>query len=176
MILMSNKIGALCPNRVEISTSLLPGLPYFSIVGASMQVADIRYTIADALTASSYEFPPHRVTVNIYPAVDSSYVPLLALPVSMSLLAAMSAIHADELHSLYTFGLLHDDGTIGHIDDARELVSEALRAGARRIILPQDNNEDITDIDPETLLDTDIVYVSDLTETVHALHGRCMVA
>ena len=56
-----------CPVQVEVDVSF--GLPGFTMVGLpDASVRESRDRVRSAIRNSGYEFPPHRVTVNLAPA------------------------------------------------------------------------------------------------------------
>ncbi|MBU3725567.1 MAG: ATP-dependent protease, partial [Burkholderiaceae bacterium] len=65
-VVHSRAIAALTPLPVSVETDLSNGLPQFSIVGLpDAAVREAKERVRAAILNSGFEFPQHRITVNL---------------------------------------------------------------------------------------------------------------
>src|SRR6188472_1627113 len=77
--------------QVEVDVSF--GLPTFGMVGLpDASVRESRDRVRSAIRNSGYEFPPHRVTVNLAPADVRKAGASFDLPIALGVLAASGVI------------------------------------------------------------------------------------
>src|SRR5262252_7777195 len=80
-----------CPVFVEVDVSF--GLPSFAMVGLpDASVRESRDRVRSAIRNSGYEFPPHRVTVNLAPADIRKAGSSFDLPIALGVLAATGLV------------------------------------------------------------------------------------
>src|SRR5512138_377542 len=80
-----------CPVHVEVDVSF--GLPGFTMVGLpDASVRESRDRVRSAIRNSGFEFPPHRVTVNLAPADIRKAGSSFDLPVALAVLAAAGSL------------------------------------------------------------------------------------
>ena len=76
-----------CPVHVEVDVSF--GLPSFTMVGLpDASVRESRDRVRSAIRNSGFEFPPHRITVNLAPADVRKAGSSFDLPIALGILAA----------------------------------------------------------------------------------------
>ena len=76
-----------CPVHVEVDVGL--GLPFFRMVGLpDASVRESRDRVRAAIRNSGFDFPPHRVTVNLAPADVRKAGSAFDLPIALGILAA----------------------------------------------------------------------------------------
>ncbi len=76
-----------CPVHVEVDVSF--GLPSFTMVGLpDASVRESRERVQLAIRNSGFEFPPHRITVNLAPADVRKAGASFDLPIALGILAA----------------------------------------------------------------------------------------
>ena len=74
------------PVQIEIDVSF--GLPHFTMVGLpDPTVRESRDRVRSAIKNSGFEFPPHRITVNLAPADVRKAGSSFDLPIALGLLA-----------------------------------------------------------------------------------------
>ena len=79
--------------HVEVDVSF--GLPAFTMVGLpDASVRESRDRVRSAIRNSGFEFPPHRVTVNLAPADVRKAGSSFDLPIALGVLAATGRRHA----------------------------------------------------------------------------------
>src|SRR5919201_575805 len=85
-----------CPVHVEVDVSY--GLPSFKMVGLpDTSVRESRDRVRSAIRNSGFEFPPHRITVNLAPADVRKAGSSFDLPIALGLLAAAGRIVRREI-------------------------------------------------------------------------------
>ena len=76
-----------CTVQVEVDVSF--GIPSFTMVGLpDMSVRESRDRVRSAIRNSGFDFPPHRITVNLSPADIRKAGSLFDLPIALGVLAA----------------------------------------------------------------------------------------
>src|SRR3954453_10187795 len=80
-----------CAVQVEVDVSF--GFPRFNMVGLpDATVRESRDRVRSAIRNSGFEFPPHRITVNLAPADVRKGGSSFALPIALGLLANSGAL------------------------------------------------------------------------------------
>src|SRR4030095_14174629 len=79
------------PVHVEVDVSF--GLPGFTMVGLpDASVRERRDRVRSAIRKSGFEFPPHRITVNLSPAGVRKAGASFDLPIALGILAASGVV------------------------------------------------------------------------------------
>src|SRR5215471_11679849 len=100
-----------CPVQVEVDVSF--GMPLFTMVGLpDASVRESRDRVKSAIRNSGFEFPPHRVTVNLAPADVRKAGAAFDLPIALGVLAASGVVERREIADLILLGELSLDGSI----------------------------------------------------------------
>src|ERR1051326_8446016 len=87
------------PVTIEVDVSF--GLPTFTMVGLpDPSVRESRDRIRSAIRNSGYEFPPHRVTVNLAPADVRKAGSAFDLPIALGILAAQGIVERREIRDV----------------------------------------------------------------------------
>src|SRR5258707_4862203 len=80
-----------CPVHVEVDVSF--GFPSFTMVGLpDASVRESRDRVRSAIRNSGFEFPPHRITVNLQPSDVRKAAPSFDLPLAIGILAAQGIV------------------------------------------------------------------------------------
>src|SRR6187455_2244668 len=80
-----------CPVQVEVDVSF--GLPSFVMVGLpDTSVRESRERVKLAIRNSGFEYPPHRITVNLSPADLRKAGTSFDLPIALGILAASGVV------------------------------------------------------------------------------------
>src|SRR6201993_3160429 len=99
------------PVNVEVDVSF--GFPGFTMVGLpDASVRESRDRVRAAIRNSGFEFPPHRITVNLAPADVRKAGASFDLPIALGILAAQGAVERREIADLVILGELSLDGSI----------------------------------------------------------------
>src|SRR3954463_1609484 len=100
-----------CPVHVEVDVGF--GFPSFAMVGLpDASVRESRDRVRSAIRNSGYEFPPHRITVNLAPADIRKAGAAFALPIALGVLAATGLVKRRTIPDLLLVGELSLDGAI----------------------------------------------------------------
>ncbi|MSO61302.1 MAG: ATP-binding protein [Acidobacteria bacterium] len=127
-----------CRVHVEIDISF--GLPHFQLVGLpDASVRESRDRVRAAIRNSGYEFPAHRITINLAPGDVRKAGPGFDLPMALGMLAATGVIQASALAGIVHVGELSLDGSIQPARGVLAIAAEARRSGARALLLPFEN-------------------------------------
>ena len=100
-------------NPVSIEVDITFGLPGLTIVGLpDASVRESRDRIRSAVRNSGYEFPRHRIIVNLAPADVRKAGSAFDLPIALGVLAAAGVISRRDVDDVLILGELSLDGTI----------------------------------------------------------------
>ena len=100
-----------CPVHVEVDVSF--GLPGFTMVGLpDASDRESRDRVRSAIRNSGFQFPPHRITVNLAPADVRKAGASFDLPIALGILAAAGIVERREIADLVLLGELSLDGSI----------------------------------------------------------------
>ena len=100
-----------CAVQVEVDVSF--GLPIFTMVGLpDASVRESRDRVKSAIRNSGFEFPPHRITVNLAPADVRKAGSSFDLPIALGILAAQGVVERREIADIVVLGELSLDGGI----------------------------------------------------------------
>jgi magnesium chelatase family protein len=127
-----------CPVQVEVDVSF--GLPGFTMVGLpDASVRESRDRVRSAIRNSGFEFPPHRITVNLAPADVRKAGASFDLPIALGVLAAQGAVERRHVADLVVLGELSLDGSIHATRGVLPIAAAARREGLAGILLPTAN-------------------------------------
>src|SRR5471032_2501699 len=153
-----------CPVHVEVDVSF--GFPSFTMVGLpDASVRESRDRVRSAIRNSGFEFPPHRVTVNLAPADVRKAGASFDLPIALGILAATGIVVRREIADLVLLGELSLDGSIHATRGVLPIAVAARRDGLSGILLPAGNASEASIVSG-----LDIIAVSSLVEAVRALN------
>lgn len=151
--------------QVEVDVSF--GLPTFSMVGLpDSSVRESRDRVRSAIRNSGFEFPAHRITINLAPADVRKRGTSFDLPIALGVLAASGAIERRDFTHLVMVGELSLDG---RIQPTRGVLPVALAARRNRLSLfvAAANGREAA-----MAPDLEIGMVSSLTEAVAVLNEQ----
>src|SRR5687767_9056405 len=124
--------------QVEVDVSF--GLPSFAMVGLpDTGIRESRDRIRSAIRNSGFEFPPHRITVNLSPADVRKEGATYDLPIAVGLLAAAGLVLRRDVDDLLLIGALSLDGGIQPARGVLPVAAAARREGYRGLLLPRRN-------------------------------------
>ncbi len=126
------------PVQIEVDVSF--GLPHFTMVGLpDATVRESRDRVRAAIRNSGFEFPHHRITVNLAPADVRKAGSSFDLPIALGLLATSGCLTRQSIDDTLVLGELSLDGGINGIRGVLPIAVAARRLGLTRVLLPPQN-------------------------------------
>jgi magnesium chelatase family protein len=152
------------PVHVEVDVSF--GLPHFTMVGLpDATVRESRDRVRSAIRNCGFEFPHHRITVNLAPADVRKAGSSFDLPIALGLLAVSGPLKRQTINDTVVLGELSLDGGINGIRGVLPIAVSARRLGVRRLLLPPHNAAEASVVDG-----LEVCIVRSLQEAVDALN------
>lgn len=152
---------------ILVETDVSQGMGCFNIVGLpDTAVKEARERIRSAIRNSGFEFPRHRVTVNLAPADIKKQGPVYDLPVALSLLQARGGINAGAADGTMTIGELSLDGAVRPVNGVLTAALMAVRRGYTSMIVPKENAAEAAAVP-----NLSVTGVQSLREAVEHLNG-----
>jgi magnesium chelatase family protein len=125
---------------VSIEVDVAFGLPHFTMVGLpDATVRESRDRVRSAIRNSGFEFPHHRITVNLAPADVRKAGSSFDLPIALGLLATSGPLSRRTIHDTVVLGELSLDGGINAIRGVLPIAVAARKLGLKRLLLPPQN-------------------------------------
>jgi magnesium chelatase family protein len=125
---------------VRVEADVGAGNPHFTVVGLPDDaVKESRDRVASALRNSQFQFPMHRITVNLAPADIRKEGPAFDLPIALCLLAATEQFASSDLGDFAAVGELSLDGSVRGITGVLPIALAAKAAGKKHLIIPAAN-------------------------------------
>ncbi len=157
-----------CTVSVEVDVSF--GLPGFTLVGLpDTSVRESRDRVKSAIRNSGFEYPPHRITVNLAPADIRKAGSLFDLPIALGVLAASGAVTRRNVNDVMLLGELSLDGGIHSARGVLPIAAAARRQKFRSLLLPRPNRAEAAVVEG-----LELFAVRSLSEAVAALNDPAM--
>jgi magnesium chelatase family protein len=154
-----------CFVHVEVDVSF--GFPSFTMVGLpDVSVRESRDRVRSAIRNSGYEFPPHRITVNLAPADIRKAGAAFDLPIALGILAASGVLERREIADLLLIGELSLDGSIHPTRGVLPIAAAARRDGIAGLLVPAPNVSEASIVSG-----LQVYAVSSLTHAVNVLNA-----
>jgi magnesium chelatase family protein len=126
------------PVSVQVDVSF--GLPVVTMVGLpDASVRESRDRVRLAIRNSGFQFPAHRVTVNLAPADVRKAGASYDLPIALGILAASGVVSRRHIDDIVLVGELALDGSIQPTRGVLPVAAAARRDGAAGLLLPAVN-------------------------------------
>jgi magnesium chelatase family protein len=152
------------PVHVEVDVSF--GLPHFTMVGLpDATVRESRDRVRSAIRNCGFDFPHHRITVNLAPADVRKAGSSFDLPIALGLLAVSGRLTRPTIDDTVVLGELSLDGAINGIRGVLPIAVSARRLGIARLLLPPQNAAEASVVDG-----LEVCVVRSLQEAVEALN------
>jgi magnesium chelatase family protein len=159
-----------CPVHVEVDVSF--GMPQFTMVGLpDTSVRESRDRVRSAIRNSGFEFPPHRITVNLAPADVRKAGAAFDLPIALGILAASGVVERRHVPEIVLLGELSLDGSIHGTRGVLPIAAAARRDGLAGILLPASNASEAA-----IVTGLEVLGVSSLAQAVQALNDPSSAA
>jgi len=129
---------------VEVEVDIDVGVQVFQIVGLPKgAVREARMRIPSAMESAGFEFPTHKITVNLAPADRKKDGTAFDLPMAVGIMAAERKLPVQRegfhLEDYLVVGELGLDGEIRPVEGALPLAAHARDAGLSGVIVPEQN-------------------------------------
>jgi magnesium chelatase family protein len=128
-------------------------------------VRESRDRVRSAIRNSGFEFPSHRITVNLAPADVRKAGSSFDLPIALGLLATSGDLARRAVDDTVVLGELSLDGGINGIRGVLPIAVAARRLGLRRLLLPPQNAAEASVVDG-----IEVCIARSLPEAVDALN------
>src|SRR5687767_6734618 len=128
-------------------------------------VRESRDRVRSAIRNSGFEFPHHRITVNLAPADVRKAGSSFDLPIALGLLATSGPLTRQAVDDTVIVGELSLDGAINAIRGVLPIAVAARRLGLRRLLLPPQNAAEACVVEG-----IEVCLVRSLPEAVDALN------
>jgi len=152
------------PVHVEVDVSF--GLPVFTMVGLpDATVRESRDRVRSAIRNSGFDFPRHRITINLAPADVRKAGSSFDLPIALGLLAVSGSLTRRAVTDTLVVGELSLDGGINGIRGVLPIAIAARRLGLKRLLLPPQNAPEACVVEG-----LEVCHVRSLAEAVAALN------
>jgi magnesium chelatase family protein len=152
------------PVHIEVDVAF--GLPHFTMVGLpDATVRESRDRVRSAIRNSGFEFPHHRITVNLAPADVRKAGSSFDLPIALGLLATSGPLTRRAVDDTVIVGELSLDGAINGIRGVLPIAVAARRLGLKRLLLPPQNAAEASVVEG-----LDVCVARSLPEAVDALN------
>ncbi|HUU36063.1 MAG TPA: YifB family Mg chelatase-like AAA ATPase, partial [Vicinamibacterales bacterium] len=126
------------PVSVEVDVTF--GLPVFAMVGLpDASVRESRDRVRAAIRNSGYDFPPHRITVNLAPADVRKGGAAFDLPIAVAILAAAGVLPCRDARRLAVVGELSLDGAVLPTRGVLPVAASLRRQGIEALVLADAN-------------------------------------
>ncbi len=151
---------------VEVEIDLTSKIPGFVIVGLPEgAVKESKERVLAALKNSGFKIPPKKFTVNLAPADIRKEGSLFDLPIALGILKALDYVNIPD--DFLIVGELSLDGKIKRAKGVLSIVSDAVKKGIKKFIVPPQNAEEAG------LVEGAFIYTpSSLTESVLFFKGE----
>lgn len=137
--------------HVEVDVSF--GIPHFSLVGLpDTSVRESRDRVRAAIRNSGFDFPAHRITINLAPADVRKAGSAFDLPIALGVLAAEGGLGDRDIRRIVVVGELSLDGTIHAARGVLPIAVAARARAAQALLLPAVNAAEAAVVDTLRLL------------------------
>ena len=135
-----------CQVHVEVDVAF--GLPSFTVVGLpDAGVRESRDRVRTAIRNSGFEFPAHRVTVNLAPADIRKAGASFDLPIALGILAATGLVSRRDVDDVLVIGELSLDGGIQAARGVLPIAAAARRERLGGLLLPSRNRREASAVE-----------------------------
>ena len=165
--LRSATVFGVAATLVSVEVDVSFGLPTFSMVGLpDSSVRESRDRVRSAIRNSGYEFPAHRITVNLAPASLRKRGTSFDLPIAIGVLAASGLLNHREFDRLLVIGELSLNG---EVRSTPGVLPVALLARRQKLTLMTPSG---CAGQAAVVPGLDVKAVASLARAIDVLHGR----
>lgn len=154
--------------KIDVEVDVNMGLPKYDIVGLpDTAVKESKERVRSAIKNSGYNFPVHRITVNLAPANKKKEGPAFDLGIAVSILTATSQIESIRVKDFIFIGELGLDGSLKPVNGLLPILISAREQGYASFIVPFENMKEASYIDG-----INVYCFSKLVEVIEFLKGE----
>ena len=154
--------------KVDVEVDINQGLPKYDIVGLpDTAVKESKERVRSAIKNSGYNFPVHRITVNLAPANKKKEGPSFDLAIAVSILTATAQIENPRVKDFIFIGELGLDGSLKAVNGLLPMLIAAREQGYTSFVVPKENMKEASYIDGINVYCFDI-----LSEVIEFLKGE----
>ncbi len=125
---------------ITIQADISEGLPVFNMVGLlSGEVREAKERVRTAFKNIGLKLPPKRISVNLAPADIKKRGTGFDLGIAVALFMAMGLLPHEGISEYFFLGELALDGTISRVRGTLPILYEAMKAGFKRFVIPEEN-------------------------------------
>ncbi|PIE56906.1 MAG: ATP-dependent protease [Desulfobulbus propionicus] len=158
-------------HMVRVEVDLARGIPAFATVGLpEAAVREAKDRVRAAIRNSGYQFPAHRITVNLAPATLKKEGAGYDLPIALGILTAAGLIDKERLQGYAVAGELSLDGSVLPVRGILPMVLTARDQGLPRFMVPAGNCAEAA-----VVKGIDILAVERLDQALEHLTGHCCI-
>ena len=155
---------------IDVEVDINLGLPSYDIVGLpDTAVKESKERVRSSIKNSGFNFPVHKITVNLAPANVKKAGPVFDLPIAIAILFSSSQFSSTKLIDFVIIGELGLDGKIKAVQGVLPILISAREQGYKNFIIPKENENEASFIDG-----IDVYALSTLAEVVSFLTGNCL--
>ncbi len=152
---------------VEVEADISVGLPGFDVVGLpDAAVKESRDRVRSAMKNCGFDFPVHKITVNLAPADKRKEGPIYDLPLLVTLMKASGQLNAELSDSVF-LGELSLTGETRPIKGVLPMAIKAKEQGFQKLYVPEANSTEGAVVEGIT-----VYPVKDLLTLIKHLTGR----
>lgn len=155
---------------IDVEVDINLGLPSYDIVGLpDTAVKESKERVRSSIKNSGFNFPVHKITVNLAPANVKKAGPVFDLPIAIAILFSSSQFSSTKLKDFVIIGELGLDGKIKAVHGVLPILISAREQGYKNFIIPKENENEASFIDG-----IDVYALSTLAEVASFLTGNCL--
>lgn len=152
---------------VNVEVDISNGLPTYDIVGlGDTAIKESKYRVKSAIKNSTFQFPIHRITINLAPANMKKEGPIYDLPIAIAVLASTEMVEIEKVNQYAYIGELSLDGTIKKVNGLLPILITARDFGIKKIIIPKENEMEASFIEG-----IEVYPIDNLQHLVEFLNG-----
>ena len=153
--------------RVTVETNISKGKSLFDIVGlADTSIKESKERVFTAIKNSGFEFPLHKIIINLAPADKKKEGPVYDLSVAVGILVCTGLIKPEKAEEFVILGELSLSGEVRKVNGILPILISARKDGYKKFIIPDANK-----LESSFIEGVEVYAVKSLEETVQFLSG-----
>ena len=166
--ILSYGLAGISGYPVSIEVDVFAGLPGYDVVGlADTAIKESKSRVKSAIKNSGFEYPIHKITINLAPADTKKEGSMYDLPIALGIMIASGALKDKDVSDFVILGELSLDGKIREINGILPIIIEAKQHGHNKFIIPEGNKLEASFVDG-----VEVYAVSELKQVVKFFKGE----